>query len=172
MIEPNLPGLSVSKQCKLLSISRSSFYYEPKGESEMNLDLMRLMGLIPIYQKPNTSKAAKGHKIYSYLLPGLRVISAQPDLVRRYHLSADAARVPLSRGDHGLARSQSAGLAHIEHDGGRLLCRGTERGDPQARSARDHEHRSGLPVHVLRLDRPAAPIRCAHLYGRQGLVPR
>jgi putative transposase len=43
MIEPNLSGLSVSKQCALLSISRSSFYYEPKGESEMNLDLMRLI---------------------------------------------------------------------------------------------------------------------------------
>ncbi|MBU2865733.1 IS3 family transposase [Pacificibacter marinus] len=35
--------------------------------------LMRLMGLMPIYQKPNTSKAAKGHKIYPYLLRGLRV---------------------------------------------------------------------------------------------------
>jgi len=43
MIEPNLPGLSVGKQCALLSISRSSFYYEPKGESQMNLDLMRLI---------------------------------------------------------------------------------------------------------------------------------
>ncbi len=43
MIEPNLPGLSVGKQCALLSISRSSFYYEPKGESEMNLDLMRVI---------------------------------------------------------------------------------------------------------------------------------
>ena len=28
-------------QCALLSISRSSFYYAPKGESEMNLALMR-----------------------------------------------------------------------------------------------------------------------------------
>ena len=35
--------------------------------------LMRLMDLMPIYQKPNTSKAAKGHKIYPYLLRGLRV---------------------------------------------------------------------------------------------------
>lgn len=26
--------------------------------------LMRLIGLMPIYQKPNTSKAAQGHKIY------------------------------------------------------------------------------------------------------------
>ncbi|KIN70421.1 transposase [Sulfitobacter noctilucae] len=43
MIEPNLPGLSVGKQCALLSISRSSFYYEPKRETEMNLDLMRLI---------------------------------------------------------------------------------------------------------------------------------
>jgi putative transposase len=111
MIEPNLPDLSVGKQCALLSISRSLFYDEPKGESEMNLDLMRLinkqvletpfygvrqmtlhlrnddhvvnekrirrlmrlMALMPIYQKPNTSRAAKGHKIYTYLLRGLRV---------------------------------------------------------------------------------------------------
>ena len=43
MIEPNLSSPSVSKQCALLSISRSSFYYEPKGETEMNLDLMRLI---------------------------------------------------------------------------------------------------------------------------------
>ncbi|WP_348774639.1 IS3 family transposase, partial [Ruegeria atlantica] len=84
---------------------------EPRGESEMNLNLMRvigmqfletpffgvrkiswhlrnedlpinekgiqrlmrLMSLMPINQKPNTNKAAKGHKIYPYLLQGLRV---------------------------------------------------------------------------------------------------
>ncbi|WP_425411834.1 IS3 family transposase [Leisingera aquimarina] len=34
--------------------------------------LMRLMGLMPVYQKPNISKAAKGHKTYPYLLRGLR----------------------------------------------------------------------------------------------------
>jgi putative transposase len=43
MIEPNLPRPSVGKQCALLSISRSSLYYEPKRESEMNLDLMRVI---------------------------------------------------------------------------------------------------------------------------------
>ena len=43
MIEPNLLGLSVGKQCALLSISRSSFYYMPKGETAMNLMLMRLI---------------------------------------------------------------------------------------------------------------------------------
>lgn len=35
---------------------------------------MRLIGLMPIYQKPNTSKAAKGQKTDSLLLQGLRVI--------------------------------------------------------------------------------------------------
>ena len=35
--------------------------------------LMRLMGLMPIYQKPNTSKPAKGHTTYPYLLRGLKV---------------------------------------------------------------------------------------------------
>lgn len=35
--------------------------------------LMRLMGLMPIYQKPNTSLAAKGHKTYPYLLRGVHI---------------------------------------------------------------------------------------------------
>ncbi|WP_371398838.1 IS3 family transposase [Marinovum algicola] len=111
MIEPDHPDLSIGQQCKLLSIARSSYYYEPKGETEQNLGLMRrideqfletpffgvrqmtwhlrndghlvnekrirrlmrLMGLMPIYQKPNTSRPAKGHKTYPYLLRSLRV---------------------------------------------------------------------------------------------------
>ena len=35
------PGLSLGRQCRLLSISRSSYYYAPKGESLENLALMR-----------------------------------------------------------------------------------------------------------------------------------
>jgi putative transposase len=35
--------------------------------------LMRLMGVMSIYQKANTSRAANRHKIYPYLLCGLRV---------------------------------------------------------------------------------------------------
>lgn len=37
MIKPKLLGLSVGKQCVLLSIAQSSFYYEPKGKTEMHL---------------------------------------------------------------------------------------------------------------------------------------
>ncbi len=41
MIQRDQPGLSLSRQCEILSISRSSFYYAPKGESVENLALMR-----------------------------------------------------------------------------------------------------------------------------------
>ena len=37
MIERNHATLSIGAQCRLLSISRSSFYYEPQGETGMNL---------------------------------------------------------------------------------------------------------------------------------------
>jgi len=35
--------------------------------------LMRLAGLVAIYQRPNTSTPAVGHKIYPYLLGGLSI---------------------------------------------------------------------------------------------------
>jgi len=41
MISRDHPDLSLSRQCQVLSISRSSFYYELKGESPENLSLMR-----------------------------------------------------------------------------------------------------------------------------------
>ncbi len=40
MIEKNHPSLSVGAQCRLLQVSRSSFYSELMGETAMNLDLM------------------------------------------------------------------------------------------------------------------------------------
>jgi putative transposase len=43
VIAPDHPGLSVVRQCELLGISRSGFYYEPVGESETNLQIMRLI---------------------------------------------------------------------------------------------------------------------------------
>jgi len=43
MIERTHPKLSVGAQCRPLSISRSSFYYAPQGETALNLDLMLLI---------------------------------------------------------------------------------------------------------------------------------
>ena len=43
MIDADHPRLSISRQCKLVSMSRSSHYYTPKGESPVNLELMRLI---------------------------------------------------------------------------------------------------------------------------------
>jgi putative transposase len=43
MIEPEHPRLSVVRQCELVSISRSGFYYRPAGETPLNLELMRLI---------------------------------------------------------------------------------------------------------------------------------
>ena len=40
LIEP-CPELSLQRQCELVGISRSGFYYEPVSESEENLALMR-----------------------------------------------------------------------------------------------------------------------------------
>ena len=41
MIEPGHPKLSLSRQCRLLRVRRSSLYHRPKGESAQNLALMR-----------------------------------------------------------------------------------------------------------------------------------
>ena len=43
MIEPDHPQLPVVRQCALVSISRSGFYYRPQGETPPNLELMRLI---------------------------------------------------------------------------------------------------------------------------------
>ncbi len=37
------PEISVRRQCELLGVNRSGLYYEPVGESEENLLLMRLL---------------------------------------------------------------------------------------------------------------------------------
>jgi putative transposase len=111
LVERENRTLPVSKQCRLLAVSRSSVYRRPAEVSEEDraimalIDrqylarpyygsrrmaawlatqghlvnrkrvqrLMRLMGLVAIYQRPNTSKAAAAHKVYPYLLGGLAI---------------------------------------------------------------------------------------------------
>ena len=41
MVVRDHPALNLSRQCRLLSVGRSSLYYEPKGESAETLALMR-----------------------------------------------------------------------------------------------------------------------------------
>ena len=41
MIAPEHTQLSITRQCELVGISRSSWYYRPRGESDRNLRLMR-----------------------------------------------------------------------------------------------------------------------------------
>lgn len=54
--------------------------------------LMRLMGIEAIYQKPNTSKPAPGHRIYPYLLRNLAITRA--DQV----WASDITYIPMARG--------------------------------------------------------------------------
>ena len=41
MVAPQHAGLSITRQCRLVSITRSSFYYASRGDSPLNLRLMR-----------------------------------------------------------------------------------------------------------------------------------
>lgn len=46
LVNENHKNLSIRKQCDILELNRSSFYYQPKGESEENLNIMHLMDKI------------------------------------------------------------------------------------------------------------------------------
>jgi len=43
LIEPGLIGITIGRQCELLRLSRSGYYYQPQGESPLNLHLMNLI---------------------------------------------------------------------------------------------------------------------------------
>ena len=111
LVEREAPALPVSRQCRLLAVSRASVYRRPAEISEEDCTiialidrqylarpyygsrrmaawlatqghvvnrkrvrrLMRLAGLVAIYQRPNTSKPAVAHKIYPYLLGGISI---------------------------------------------------------------------------------------------------
>ena len=47
LIEPAHAQLSIARQCELLGLARSSYYYEPLAEREENLQLMRLLDVNP-----------------------------------------------------------------------------------------------------------------------------
>lgn len=65
MVEPNHPGLSVVEQCRVLDISRSSYYYErraDRAESDLE-DLKLILGVltdIPFYGYRKVARGLQG----------------------------------------------------------------------------------------------------------------
>ena len=70
MISKGHSNLSIVRQSNLLQLHRSGFYYKPKGESELNLKLMRLMDEHYIY---HPFKGAKGMHTWLTLDKGYKV---------------------------------------------------------------------------------------------------
>src|SRR5436853_2562443 len=111
LVEREASALPVSRQCRLLGVSRAAVYREAAAVSAEDLTimalidrqylarpyygsrrmtawlatqghlvnrkrvrrLMRLLGLVAIYQRPHTSKPAVAHKIYPYLLGSISI---------------------------------------------------------------------------------------------------
>ena len=111
MIDSSNSQLSIRRQCELLGLNRSSYYYEPAQETIENLRLMRrideqylktpffgsrrmaawlaregeevnrkrvkrlmgLMGLEAIHPGPRTTVRNPDHKVYPYLLRGVKI---------------------------------------------------------------------------------------------------
>ena len=156
--------LPVVQQCRLLSLNRSTFYYQPKLVSEVDLRLMRRidemhlkrpfygsrricdwlqdegddvnrkrlmrqMGITALYPKKNTSQPDKRHKVYPYLLKGLKIDRPSQVWATDISYNFDGQGLCVPGGDHGLAQSKSTGLATIEYDGYRILCRCPGRSD-------------------------------------------
>ena len=69
MIEKSNTEISISRQCGLLGLHQSSYYYEPVGESEYNISLMRLIDeqylRTPFFGVPQMTRYLKnlGHTI-------------------------------------------------------------------------------------------------------------
>ncbi|KIX12443.1 hypothetical protein X474_19110 [Dethiosulfatarculus sandiegensis] len=90
-ITPKHRRLIITRQCALMRVSRSSFYYHGKGESPLNLKLMRLideqwlkapffgsrrmrkMGLEAVYPRPKTTRPHPKHPVYPHLPRGLAI---------------------------------------------------------------------------------------------------
>jgi putative transposase len=65
MIEPGHLDISLRRQCALIGLDRSTYYYLPAGESELNLQLMRLIDAqylkTPFYGWPRMTAHLRRH---------------------------------------------------------------------------------------------------------------
>ena len=194
LVEREAPALPVSRQCRLLSVSRASVYRRPAPVSEEDCTimalidrqylarpyygsrrmaawlatqghvvnrkrvqrLMRLTGLVAIYQRPNTSKPAVAHKIYPYLLGGISI-----ERVNQVWC-ADVTYIPMARGFLYLVVimdwvSRAVLAWRLSNTlGAEILRRGARGSALAARPARDLQYRPGEPIHQRRLHRHAA----------------
>jgi len=92
LVESGYTQLSVSQQCELLSIPRSSYYYQPVGESGQNLALMERidklftarpeMGVRRMHQELTTETHPLNIKRIRRLmrLMGLEAVGPKPNL--------------------------------------------------------------------------------------------
>jgi putative transposase len=95
MIRRQNRRLSVARQCELAGMSRSSWYYRPRGESERNLALMRLIDQLylemPWYGSRQMTRELRraGHRVGRkrvrrlMRLMGLRSVAPRPFTSRR-----------------------------------------------------------------------------------------
>lgn len=95
LVEKDHPQLTLSRQCVLLGISRGSLYYEPKGETDLNLQLMREIdeqylntpwyGARQMMRHLNRNGHSVGRKRIRRLMRqmGLRAIAPGPQTSRR-----------------------------------------------------------------------------------------
>ena len=115
--------------------------------------LMRLMGLVAVYQRPNTSKQAPDNKVYPYLLGGLSI--ARVNQV----WCADITYIPMARGFLYLVVIMDwvsravLGWRLSNTLGADFLHRGSGGGAGTVRQARNLQHGPGLPVHQHRVHR-------------------
>ena len=106
MIEPEHSGISIFRQCELLGLPRSSFYYKPAGESEYNLLLMRIIDeqytLTPFYGVPKMTELLRiqGHPVGPkrirrlMRLMGLEAIYPKPKLSKKGAVSSESPKYP------------------------------------------------------------------------------
>ena len=89
MVEPNHPHLSINRQCALLGLSKSSYYYQPALEDAWNLELMERIDKIHLqhpyygcprmcYQLRQNTDRAINHKRVARLMRKMRIRAVLP----------------------------------------------------------------------------------------------
>ena len=95
MIRRRNRKLSVARQCELVGMSRSSWYYRPRGESERNLALMRVIDRLylemPWYGSRQMTRELRraGHRVgRKRVLRLMRLMGLRSVAPRPFHVPA------------------------------------------------------------------------------------